>query len=97
LTSNAAAASVTTAAVRRRRTDRTFANTASLGTALGDWTADTQGLGYLGAAAIFGGLLLVLVLSWVPFLQAHYAAENRFGAMFFGKVWDVYGRQAGPA
>jgi uncharacterized membrane-anchored protein len=33
----------------------------TLGTALGDWTADTQGLGYLGAAAIFGGLLLVLV------------------------------------
>jgi uncharacterized membrane-anchored protein len=34
----------------------------TLGTALGDWTADTQGLGYLGAAAVFGGLLLVLVL-----------------------------------
>jgi uncharacterized membrane-anchored protein len=33
----------------------------TLGTALGDWTADTQGLGYLGAAAIFGGFLLVLV------------------------------------
>jgi uncharacterized membrane-anchored protein len=32
----------------------------TLGTALGDWTADTQGLGYLGAAAIFGALLLVL-------------------------------------
>lgn len=31
---------------------------------------------------IFGGLLLVVVLSWVPFLQAHFAAENRFGAMF---------------
>jgi uncharacterized membrane-anchored protein len=30
----------------------------TLGTALGDWTADTAGLGYLGAAAIFGGLLL---------------------------------------
>lgn len=33
----------------------------TLGTALGDWTADTAGLGYLGAAAIFGGLLLVIV------------------------------------
>jgi uncharacterized membrane-anchored protein len=32
----------------------------TLGTALGDWTADTQGLGYLGAMAIFGGLLVVL-------------------------------------
>ena len=33
----------------------------TLGTALGDWTSDTAGLGYLGAAAIFGGLLLVIV------------------------------------
>ncbi|HKE95257.1 MAG TPA: hypothetical protein VKB34_13175 [Povalibacter sp.] len=32
----------------------------TLGTALGDWTADTAGLGYLGAAAIFCGLLLVV-------------------------------------
>lgn len=32
----------------------------TLGTALGDWTADTAGLGYLGAAAIFGGMLLFL-------------------------------------
>ena len=29
-----------------------------------------------------GGILLMVVLSWIPFLQAHYAAENRFGAMF---------------
>lgn len=35
----------------------TFSQT--LGTALGDWTADT-GLGYLGAAAVFGALLAVL-------------------------------------
>ena len=34
----------------------------TLGTALGDWTADTAELGYLGAAAIFGSLLLVLVV-----------------------------------
>lgn len=33
----------------------------TLGTALGDWTADTAGLGYLGAASIFGGLLLIVV------------------------------------
>ncbi|MFC0118668.1 hypothetical protein [Pseudoalteromonas xiamenensis] len=33
----------------------------TLGTALGDWTADTAGLGYLGAAAIFSTLLLVVV------------------------------------
>jgi hypothetical protein len=31
---------------------------------------------------LFGGFLLIIVLSWVPFLQAHFAAENRFGAMF---------------
>ncbi len=34
----------------------------TLGTALGDWTADTAGLGYLGAALIFGGLLAAIVL-----------------------------------
>lgn len=34
----------------------------TLGTALGDWTADTQGLGYTGAAFIFGGLLFILTL-----------------------------------
>ena len=32
----------------------------TLGTALGDWTADTAGFGYLGAAAIFGGLIAVV-------------------------------------
>lgn len=36
----------------------TFSQT--LGTALGDWTADTGGLGYLGAAAIFSAMLAVL-------------------------------------
>ena len=38
----------------------TFSQT--LGTALGDWSADDGGLGYLGGAAVFGGLLLVLAL-----------------------------------
>ena len=33
----------------------------TLGTALGDWTADTAGLGYLGAAIIFGGILVAIV------------------------------------
>lgn len=33
----------------------------TLGTALGDWTADTAGLGYVGAAMIFGGLLLIVI------------------------------------
>ncbi len=31
----------------------------TLGTALGDWTADTAGLGYIGAALIFGVMLLI--------------------------------------
>ncbi|MBE2186779.1 MAG: hypothetical protein IAE99_08415 [Rhodothermales bacterium] len=34
----------------------------TLGTALGDWTADSAGLGYTGAAAVFGGLLLLVVV-----------------------------------
>lgn len=34
----------------------------TLGTALGDWVADTNQVGYIGAAAIFGGLLLVTAL-----------------------------------
>ncbi len=33
----------------------------TLGTALGDWTADTAGLGYTGAAIVFGALLLLVV------------------------------------
>lgn len=33
----------------------------TLGTALGDWTADTADLGYLGAAAIFAGLLALVI------------------------------------
>ena len=38
----------------------TFSQT--LGTALGDWTADTGNLGYIGAAGIFAALLAVLAL-----------------------------------
>lgn len=36
----------------------------TLGTALGDWTADSAGLGYGGAAAIFGGLLAITALAY---------------------------------
>jgi uncharacterized membrane-anchored protein len=32
----------------------------TLGTALGDWTADTGGLGYEGAALVFGAALVVV-------------------------------------
>jgi uncharacterized membrane-anchored protein len=40
----------------------------TLGTALGDWTADSAGLGYVGAAIIFGGLLGLVVVAylWTP-------------------------------
>ncbi len=38
----------------------TFSQT--LGTALGDWLADTGGLGYIGAAGIFAAGLLILLL-----------------------------------
>lgn len=52
----------------------------TLGTALGDWTADTGGLGYLGAAMVFGALLALVaglalwtrvnrvVLFWAAFI-----------------------------
>jgi uncharacterized membrane-anchored protein len=52
----------------------------TLGTALGDWTADTANLGYLGAAGIFGGLLILVaavyrftglsraILFWIAFV-----------------------------
>jgi len=40
----------------------TFSQT--LGTALGDWTADTADMGYLGAAAVFGGLLALVVAAY---------------------------------
>ena len=36
----------------------------TLGTALGDWTADTAWLGYTGAAMVFGALLLMLVAAY---------------------------------
>ncbi|HEY3849435.1 MAG TPA: hypothetical protein VGL87_00585 [Steroidobacteraceae bacterium] len=56
----------------------TFSQT--LGTALGDWTADDTGLGYLGGAAVFGSALAVVaalyfwtrtsrvVLFWMAFI-----------------------------
>lgn len=36
----------------------------TLGTALGDWTADTAGLGYTGAAIVFGALLGLVVAAY---------------------------------
>jgi len=34
----------------------------TLGTALGDWTADSAGFGYSGSTVLFGGLLVALVV-----------------------------------
>ena len=36
----------------------------TLGTALGDWTADSMRFGYTGAALIFGGLLVVVLIAY---------------------------------
>lgn len=48
----------------------------TLGTALGDWTADTAGLGYLGAAIIFGSLLALIAL-------AHYKTKVSSTLLFW--------------
>lgn len=40
----------------------TFSQT--LGTALGDWVADTAGAGYGGGIVVFGAALLAVVLAW---------------------------------
>jgi uncharacterized membrane-anchored protein len=60
----------------------------TLGTALGDWVADTRDMGYLGAAAIFGGILLVtallyfftsisrVILFWVAFISTRPLGAN---------------------
>ena len=36
----------------------------TLGTALGDWTADTAGLGYSGGAIVFGSMLAVIAVAY---------------------------------
>jgi uncharacterized membrane-anchored protein len=36
----------------------------TLGTALGDWTADTQGFGYSGSALLFGSLLALITAAY---------------------------------
>lgn len=35
-----------------------------MGTALGDWTADSAGLGYTGGALVFAALLALVVVAW---------------------------------
>jgi uncharacterized membrane-anchored protein len=36
----------------------------TLGTALGDWTADTEGLGYVGGMVLFGASLALVAAAW---------------------------------
>jgi uncharacterized membrane-anchored protein len=36
----------------------------TLGTALGDWTADSMGAGYGAAAVLFGGLLVLIAVAY---------------------------------
>lgn len=50
-----------------------------------------QGLG--GLAGFFGSALLAIVILYLPFMQAHFAAENRFVAMFeIGTVRRMFQR-----
>ena len=51
----------------------------TLGTALGDWTADSAGLGYRGAAVIFGLMLLVVLAAY---LWTHISRTALFWAAF---------------
>ena len=51
----------------------------TLGTALGDWTADTAGLGYAGGIVIFGGLLALLA---GLYRSTHLSRTARFWAGF---------------
>jgi len=64
-----------------------FSNT--LGTALGDYLADDSGLGFLGGAALIGGLLLLLVLAYyftklnrVVLFWIAFVLTRPFGATF---------------
>ena len=42
---------------------------------------------------LIGGFMLVLTLSWVPFLQARFAAENRLSAMLeLGQIRELFRR-----
>ncbi len=43
----------------------------TLGTALGDWVADTEGLGYAASAIIFGGLLIFIALAYYKTKVSH--------------------------
>ena len=60
--------SISADTVHEPRTERfywvTITISQTLGTALGDWLADTGGLGYIGAAAVFAGLLAIVATAY---------------------------------
>ena len=43
----------------------------TLGTALGDWTADTASLGYIGSAIIFSAMLIVVAIAYYKTKISH--------------------------
>jgi len=60
----------------------------TLGTALGDWVADTAGLGYVGGIAVFAGLLVLIAglyawtrVSHVALFWAAFILTRPLGAM----------------
>lgn len=70
----------------------TFSQT--LGTALGDWFADTAGFGYAGSTIVFGmALLMIAALYWskrvnsVLLFWAAFIVTRPFGAVF-GNLFD---------
>ena len=70
----------------------TFSQT--LGTALGDWFADTAGLGYAGSTAVFSALLAVIAVLYftraaspVLLFWAAFILTRPFGAVF-GNLFD---------
>ncbi|OCC23477.1 hypothetical protein MB02_12140 [Croceicoccus estronivorus] len=68
--------SVSITTVRSRRAEifywATITFSQTLGTALGDWVADSA-LGYLGAAVIFGGLLAIIAAAYFRSAISHVA------------------------
>lgn len=75
----------------------------TLGTALGDWTADTQGFGYLNSTALFGGLLAVVAalyfftkLSRTALFWAAFILTRPLGAVL-GDFFDKPVSQGGLA
>ena len=70
----------------------TFSQT--LGTALGDWFADTAGLGYLGSSVIFAAALAIIAILYfrkaanpVILFWAAFVLTRPFGAVF-GNLFD---------